>query len=83
MSHGERAPLTFMDRATLAGVLVLALFAVPGCAPIVPAAEAQVSRSAAEDRSVRPFRVNIPEEAVSRSTSGGDWQRPSGPRRNR
>ncbi len=65
MRHGERAPHTFMARATLAGVLALALFAVPGYAPIVPAAEAQVSRPAAEDSSVRPFRANVPEEALA------------------
>jgi pimeloyl-ACP methyl ester carboxylesterase len=65
MCHGERALHTSTARATFGAVFALALFATPGYTPIVPAAEAQAPSPAAEDSSVRPFRVNVSEEALA------------------
>jgi hypothetical protein len=49
-----------------AGAFSLVLLAAPSYAQTVPATGAQASgTAAAEDNAVRPFRINVPEEAVA------------------
>ena len=50
------------------GAFSLVLLAAPSDAQMVPSADAQASVSglgaAAEDKAIRPFHINIPEEAL-------------------
>ncbi len=56
---------SFLATAAAAGVFVLVLLAAPSYAQTVPAAGAQASgTAAAEGNAVRPFHINIPEEAL-------------------
>jgi hypothetical protein len=58
-----------------AGAFGLVLLAAPSDAQTVPSAEAQASVSglgaAAEDHAVRPFHINVPEEALVDLREGG------------
>ena len=65
MRHGERALHRSTARTTLVGAYALAMLAASGYTPIAPTAEAQVSSTAAEDRSVRVFRASVPEDAIA------------------
>jgi Epoxide hydrolase N terminus len=76
MSAASLAPTRRSFLATfsaVASVLGLAMLAAPGCAPTGPAADAEGSvisllptklRAAVEADAVRPFRINVPEEAL-------------------
>jgi pimeloyl-ACP methyl ester carboxylesterase len=67
MSAASLAPTrrSFLATSVAAGAFVLLLLAAPSYAQTVPAADAQASVVAvAEDNAVRPYHINIPEEAL-------------------
>jgi pimeloyl-ACP methyl ester carboxylesterase len=65
MRHDERALYSSIAHTALVGAFALAMLAASGHTPIAPTAEAQVSSTGAEHRSVRVFRASVPEDAVA------------------
>ena len=64
---------TFLVTVAAAGAFSLVLLAAPSDVQMVPSADAQASVSglgaAAEDKAIRPFHINIPDEALVGSST--------------